>query len=128
VNRRDFMAGVVGMVFAQKGKPAPAPFAVTLAATPTTGVEPLTVTFTATATGGKRPYAYTWSFGDGGMAMGESVVHTYQWSGAWLAMVTATDKRGVSAMAYVDIIVEPYVEPPEPPPVPQPGEFILEVI
>lgn len=52
--------------------------------TATTGAAPLTVTFTATC----ASPAYTWDFGDGQTATGQSVEHTFA-AGAWRPQLTS---------------------------------------
>ena len=49
-----------------------------VSATPVRGAAPLTVTFTATCTSA----SYTWAFGDGRQAVGQTVQHVYS-AGAW---------------------------------------------
>jgi PKD repeat protein/glucose/arabinose dehydrogenase/type 1 glutamine amidotransferase len=80
---------------------------VTATATPTSGGTPLKVDFTATATDpeGDEPIQYAWTFGDGGTGTGATTSHTYAAGGKFQAKVTATDARGASGTANVEITV-----------------------
>lgn len=51
------------------------------------------VTFTGSASGGSPPYSYSWSFGDGSTAAGQSVTHTYSSQGSYTAGLTVTDSN-----------------------------------
>ena len=76
------------------------------AADPPSGRRPLRVRFTAAgsdADGDRLTYA--WDFGDGGTAFGRRAVHTYEERGTYTARVTATDGRGGSASATVQVRV-----------------------
>jgi PKD repeat protein len=64
------------------------------------------VGFHATASGGTAPYTYTWSFGDGGMALGASPSHTYATAGWVNATVNVTDVGGGSILLAVPIHVQ----------------------
>jgi sugar lactone lactonase YvrE len=61
--------------------------------------------------------AYTWSFGDGQGASGETVNHTYAQAGAYTATLTVTDDSGATAATTAMVVV---TSPPVPP-TPQPG-------
>ncbi len=61
----------------------------------TNGLAPLSVGFQAAASGGAGgPFEFTWSFGDGKIAAGASVSHTYGSAGEFIASATATDRLG----------------------------------
>lgn len=73
---------------------------VTVQATPTSGPAPLAVTFTASGDAA----TYHWDFGDGSLADGPTVQHTYQAAGRYTAIVTATSiAGGGTAQASVDV-------------------------
>jgi PKD repeat protein len=66
---------------------------VTVQATPTTGAAPLEVTFTASG----DATSVHWVFGDGGVADGATVAHTYGvgiWTAAWTAETPAGERSG----------------------------------
>ncbi len=69
---------------------------VTASASQTAGQAPLTVTLTASGDAA----SYHWDLGDGSLADGPSVQHTYA-AGAWTATVTATAADGETAQAHV---------------------------
>lgn len=74
----------------------------------TQGEIPLTVTFGAgdsVVPAGVATLA--WDLGDGELATGEEVVHTYLASGEHTAVLTVTDLAGVSAQATVVLSVQP---------------------
>jgi PKD repeat protein len=73
-----------------------APPAVTAAATPASGAAPLQVTLAASG----EPATYHWDLGDGTVADGASVQHTYP-AGRYTATVTATSSTGETAQASV---------------------------
>jgi hypothetical protein len=52
------------------------------------------VAFTATASGGSTPYYFTWNFGDGSTATGQTVNHAYQSAGTYNLTLTVTDSSG----------------------------------
>jgi PKD repeat protein len=80
--------------------------------TPTVG---LPVTFQATA-GGTAPISFTWSLGDGTVADGATVVHTYAATGTYAVAVTATNCGTATASVYHDVVVvAPEIVPPAPP-------------
>src|SRR6266568_7518318 len=53
-----------------------------------------TVNFTGSATGGIQPYNYTWSFGDGNKARGQTIWYVYMVVGNYTASLMVTDKVG----------------------------------
>jgi N-acetylmuramoyl-L-alanine amidase len=75
-----------------------APPLVSAQATPVTGRAPLKVTFTATGDAA----VYHWDFGDGGVADGRSVEHTYA-AGRWTATLTARSADGESATQTISV-------------------------
>jgi hypothetical protein len=62
--------------------------------TPTAGQ---LVTLTATATG-TAPITFTWDLGDGGHATGALITHSYDLSGQYLLVVTATNSCGQAVL------------------------------
>lgn len=66
-------------LFALSSSAAAAPRSLAIDVTPAEGAAPLTVTFTA-------PAPVTWNFGDGTLAKGQEVTHTYsagRWTATW---------------------------------------------
>ena len=84
------------------------------AADPQTGNAPLTVSFSSTGTDPEgQALTYAWDFDDGGSALGQNAMHTYQQPGTYMAKVTVTDPDGSTGTAEVEIIV---TEAPNRPP------------
>jgi hypothetical protein len=75
----------------------------TAGAAPVLGSRPLTVSFTASTTGGQLPYVYSWTFGDGSSAGGQSTTHIYTLPGQFTATLTVTD--GLGAIVTSDVLV-----------------------
>ena len=71
------------------------------------GPAPLTVNFSAA--GSYDPdgniVSYAWDFGDGSVASGQDVSHTYTSRGVYVAVLTVTDNLGLTSTAQVDIRV-----------------------
>ena len=64
--------------------------------------------FTATPTGGSGTISYTWDLGDGTFKSGQSVSHTYAFTGAFTAIVTATNASNlVTATTSVSVTAIP---------------------
>src|SRR5438132_1011251 len=63
------------------------------------------VAFNATATGGPSPYTFTWNFGDGLTASGNTATHVFFTAGAYTVVLTTTDAGGVIATASHYVIV-----------------------
>jgi PKD repeat protein len=91
-----------------------APAGVSFTATPDNGRAPLDVAFEASGTDVEGPVTYTWDFGDGGTAGGQSATHTYRAraGGTFTVTLTVTDRDGATASATRTITVGP-----DPPPV-----------
>ncbi|MGB7217220.1 MAG: PKD domain-containing protein [Vicinamibacterales bacterium] len=51
-------------------------------------------TFSAGITSGKAPFTYSWDFGDGQSASGQTTAHMYSSPGTFTAVLTATDAVG----------------------------------
>ncbi|MFH1170758.1 MAG: PKD domain-containing protein [Candidatus Vogelbacteria bacterium] len=71
--------------------------------------------FTASANGGEPPYAYTWDFGDGSTAFGQSYSKTYTTAGAKTVALTITDFADHTANATITVTIT--TPPPPPPPI-----------
>ncbi|MGO2127505.1 MAG: immune inhibitor A domain-containing protein [Pseudoalteromonas prydzensis] len=52
------------------------------------------VTAQVTISGGQAPYDYAWQLGDGATAKGQSINHSYQYSGDYTLSVIVTDANG----------------------------------
>jgi PKD repeat protein len=65
---------------------------VCFSAEPRTGPRPLAVRFTNTSIGLTAPYTATWQFGDGQVASGDAITHTYQAAGAYTVTLTLETK------------------------------------
>jgi PKD repeat protein len=63
------------------------------------------VSFTASATGGTPPYSFTWNFGDGGMATGATVTHTYSADGSYSVRLVTTDSASGSVTSERFVLV-----------------------
>jgi PKD repeat protein len=82
--RRSFLLAIAVLAASAAATLAPvASAACSETATPRQGSAPLTVTFTATCTSS----VYTWNFGDGQQAQGQSVQHVYA-AGRWQPTLT----------------------------------------
>ena len=73
----------------------------------TRGRAPLSVNFSAS--GSYDPdgtiVSYEWDFGDGSVASGDNVSHTYTQRGIYIAVLTVTDDMGLTSTAQVEIRV-----------------------
>jgi len=80
--------------------------AITLTATPASGVAPLTVDFSATISTGATITSYAWNFGDGTTSTGTATTsHTYTTAGTYTATLTITDNTGQSTSKNVTVSV-----------------------
>jgi N-acetylmuramoyl-L-alanine amidase len=97
------MRGVAVLIafLAFAGTANAAPPLVTATAAPASGVAPLRLTLTASGDAA----SYTWALGDGAVASGAVVTHTYAAAGRYLATVTATGTTGETAQAAVEVVV-----------------------
>lgn len=86
-------------------------------ASPTSGVAPLEIDFDAGRSfdPDELNLSYTWEFGDGATATGETTSHTYTNPGTFTATVTATDSAGASSRASTTIEVNEPVAPNQAP-------------
>jgi PKD repeat protein len=73
--------------------------------TPASPVSGDNVTFTATVSGGTAPLTFTWVFGDGAKATGQSVSHTFGSSGTYTVTLFVNDSSGVSVVKTVSLKV-----------------------
>jgi len=71
-------------------------------ASPTSGIEPLTVRFTDTTI--NAPTAWQWTFGDGTSSSEQNPSHTYQGSGTYTVVLTATNSQGSGTKTLQDVI------------------------
>ncbi|TMI23677.1 PKD domain-containing protein [Candidatus Bathyarchaeota archaeon] len=81
------------------------PLSASFTYSPSSPLPVLPVTFTGSATGGTQPYSFTWDFGDGSTATGQSVDHSYLLPGAYTVTLTVTDAGGQTAKAYQTVTV-----------------------
>jgi len=65
-----------------------------------------TINFTGSATGGIQPYNYTWSFGDGNKARGQTTWYVYMVVGNYTASLMVTDKVGQEAVISQTISID----------------------
>lgn len=66
------------------------------------------VTFFAAPFGsGSPPYTYSWNFGDGFIATGQNVTHTFSSAGKFTAEVTIVDEYARSNSSLVQVVVDP---------------------
>ena len=72
---------------------------VSIASSAASGPAPFGVTLNASATGGTAPYNVTWDLGDGTMAWGSSLTHTYSVQGTYVATATVRDASGSEGAA-----------------------------
>ena len=63
------------------------------------------ITFTATSSGGVPNFTYSWGFGDGNSANGQSVTHAYQEAGQYTATVNVRDAVAGVASNSVSVTV-----------------------
>jgi DNA-binding beta-propeller fold protein YncE len=63
------------------------------------------VLFTSTISGGTPPYSVTWSFGDGSMATGRAVSHSYAAAGSYTVAVTLRDAVGATLETNLTVAV-----------------------
>lgn len=73
----------------------------------TSGPYPLAVAFSAVAWGGVPDYFFAWSFGDGGVSSLQDPSHEFDVAGTYEVQVTVTDGSGTTAVASLNISVEP---------------------
>jgi len=81
------------------------PLAVTINATPISGLAPLTVQFNSTVTGGIQPYYYNWNFADGSTSALPNPIHTFDLPGTYNVVLTVTDSAGNTASDNIIITV-----------------------
>src|SRR5712691_5871870 len=96
MRRVFFVLGVALLSFGPAA--AAAPPDLTVEVSRTDGGAPLTVTFTAVG----EAASFHWDFGDGSMADGKSVEHTYR-AGRWTAALTARSAGGDAATKTVSV-------------------------
>lgn len=100
------MSGTIYVNASGVGFPLSVTPAITLTATPASGVAPLTVDFSATISTGATITSYAWDFGDGTRSPGTATTsHTYANAGTYTAQLTVTDSTGQSASKDVTVSV-----------------------
>jgi len=65
------------------------------------------INFAAMPAGGTAPYTTVWSFGDGTMANGEQVNHSFATSGTFSVQVTVTDHTGATLNGTLLVSISP---------------------
>jgi len=65
------------------------------------------VAFSSSISGGTAPYSVNWSFGDGSMATGRSVSHSYASAGSYTVAVTVKDAVGATIESNLTVSVQP---------------------
>ena len=78
---------------------------VTLSFNPTSPSAGQTVNFAATVSGGTAPYGVGWDFGDGGIAVGPTITHTYSSAGTFNVTAAATDSSSPAQTAAVSMLI-----------------------
>ena len=68
------------------------------------------ISFNATASGGTSPYGYSWSFGDGGIAVGENTAHAYASPGKYTVTLQVSDSVGHRFRAALAVPVGPALD------------------
>ena len=109
---KAFESGVDGVLVVQT---VPITVHASLAASFTTGnassgspATPATpVNFTSKISGGTAPYTVSWSFGDGSMATGPAVTHSYATAGSYRAEVQLTDAVGATLTSNLTVTIAP---------------------
>ncbi len=71
----------------------------TVSASSPSGAAPFLETLSASITGGTAPYNITWDLGDGALAWGSPVTHTYTTQGTYVATASVRDAAGSSGEA-----------------------------
>ena len=102
----EAMSGTIYVNASGVGFPLSVTPAITLTATPASGVAPLTVDFSATISTGATITSYAWNFGDGTTSTGTATTsHTYTTAGTYTATLTITDNTGQSTSKNVTVSV-----------------------
>jgi outer membrane protein OmpA-like peptidoglycan-associated protein len=108
--------GALGALLCGKGEQMPP--TVSASASPTRGEAPLSVDLSAAAEDPEgQIQSYEWDLGDGTMASGARVRHSYAEPGDYVARVTVTGKGGLTASDSARVSVA-QAEAPAPPPPP----------
>jgi PKD repeat protein len=89
----------------------PPPLFVSATASPSAGQAPLTVQFNSSVSGAQGVVTWDWKFGDGGASTAQYPSYTYQFPGAFEAIVSVKDGAGRSAADNITISV---ASPPPP--------------
>ncbi len=83
------------------------------------GNVPFTVQFDGSASSSEQPpiVSYSWTFGDGDIAEGASVMHTYSTPGTYHAILTVRDSAGLTAQVSTPVLIGAATNPQNQPPV-----------
>jgi PKD repeat protein len=83
------------------------------------GNVPFTVQFNGSGSSSAQPpiVSYSWDFGDGTVAEGASVTHTYSTPGTYHAALTVRDSVGLTAQATTPVLIGAATNPQNQPPV-----------
>ncbi len=71
----------------------------------TQGTAPLFVSLSAQASGGQGPYEFSWNFGDGEIALGQTLIHNYTEPGDYQVQVGVADSAGHTTFKQLTITV-----------------------
>jgi OOP family OmpA-OmpF porin len=115
---------LLGYVLCGKAVPAQ-PLTARASAEPNSGQAPLTTQLRAVADPAGEIASYQWDFGDGSTGTGSDVSHTYSSPGDYRAMVTVTDKAGMTTTAAAPVRVLAKEAPPPPPAPPVARRIVL---
>ncbi len=79
--------------------------ALSVSASPSSGVAPLTVAFVSSVSGGAPPYTYLWRFGDGSTSGAPDPSHVFVSSGSYFSTLFVTDSSQSSIQQGIQIDV-----------------------
>lgn len=96
---------------------SPEPPTAVLSSTTGAGNAPLNVTFDGTSSTASNPpiVSYSWEFGDGSQATGETASHTFTTAGTYYSQLTVVDSQGLSDTFSTPIVVTVSVSANEKP-------------
>lgn len=80
--------------------------ALSLSASPSSGIAPLTVDFLSSVSGGAPPYTYLWRFGDGSTSSSPDPSHLFVSTGSYFSTLFVTDSGSNSVQQGIQINVE----------------------
>jgi PKD repeat protein len=87
--------------------PAPVNPTAVISSSNAVGNAPLTVQFDGSASTSAQPpiVSYSWDFGDGAIAGGATVAHSYTIPGTYSAVLTITDNAGLTSQAKTPVMI-----------------------